>query len=79
MKIPNTVTSINGSAFRCCDSLTSVEIGASVTSIGAEAFYGCYKLVEVINKSSHITVEKGSTYNGYVGYYALSVSNRDNT
>ena len=77
--IPNSVTSINGSAFRWCDSLTSVVIGDSVTFIGSEAFYGCYKLVEVINKSSHITLEKGSTYNGYVGYYALSVSNCDNT
>ncbi len=46
-----------------------------VTSIGNKAFYECYKLVEVINKSPHITVTKGTSANGYVGYYALSVYN----
>ena len=31
-------------AFYCCDSLTSVTIGNSVTSIGERAFYGCSSL-----------------------------------
>ena len=77
--IGDSVTSIGDEAFSRCSSLTSVEILDPVTSIGDKAFYGCYKLVEVVNKSSHITVTKGSTSNGLVGYYALSVSNRDNT
>ena len=32
-----------------------------------------------ILKNINITVEKGSSSNGYVGYYALSVSNCDST
>ncbi|MBQ3571196.1 MAG: leucine-rich repeat domain-containing protein, partial [Clostridia bacterium] len=79
VEIPDSVTSIGDFAFEYCRSLTSVVIGDSVTSIGDYVFYRCNKLVEVINKSSHITVTKGSTSNGYVGCYALSVSNCDNT
>ena len=36
-----TATKINASAFACCDSLTSVVIGDSVTSIGHHAFSSC--------------------------------------
>ena len=38
--IPNSVTSIGGSAFSGCSGLTSVIIPNSVTSIGGYAFYG---------------------------------------
>ena len=75
--IPDSVTSIGDGAFYYCISLTSVVIGDNVTSIGKSAFYDCDKLVEVINKSAHITIEKGSFSNGYVGYYALVVYNSD--
>ena len=50
-----------------------------MTSIGDYAFYDCGRLVEVVNKSTHITVEKGSELNGYVGYYALAVYNNGDT
>ncbi|MDB4407505.1 leucine-rich repeat protein [bacterium] len=39
--IPNSVTSIGGSAFGHCTGLTSITIPDSVTSIGKNAFYGC--------------------------------------
>ena len=39
--IPNSVTSIGGSAFSGCSGLTSVTIPNSVTSIGGSAFSGC--------------------------------------
>ena len=42
-----TATKINDYAFYNCDSLTSVEIGDSVGSIGSSAFYGCSGLTSV--------------------------------
>ena len=73
--IPDNVTTIGDWAFYNCDSLTSVVIGDGVTSIGDSAFNNCHKLVEVVNKSTHFTVTKGSTDYGYLGYYALAVYN----
>ncbi len=66
------VTSIGESAFNDCIGLTSVTIGNEVTSIGSWAFYGCYRLIEVFNKSS-LTINSGSSDNGYVAYYAKNV------
>ena len=47
MTIPEGVTSIGGSAFSHCSSLTSVTIPKSVTSIKAWAFSGCTNLKDV--------------------------------
>ena len=70
--IPGSVTSIDDYAFYKCTGLTSVTIGNGVTSIVGGAFHECYKLVEVYNQSS-LTITKGSTGNGYVGYYAKNI------
>lgn len=70
--IPNSVTSIGRQAFTGCTGFTSVTIGNSVTSIGESAFYHCYKLVEVYNKST-LSITTGSSFNGYVAYYAKNV------
>ena len=43
----NGVTEIGSSAFRDCNSLTSVTIPDSVTSIGMDAFHGCSGLTSV--------------------------------
>ena len=59
-------------AFAYCSSLTSVTIGNGVMSILGNAFYGCYKLVEVYNLST-LNITKGSSSNGYVAYYAINV------
>ena len=77
--IPDSVTSIGRYAFSSCRNLTSITIPESVTSIEFAAFSSSFKLVEVINKSSHITVTKGSTDNGYIGYRAFDVYNADDT
>ena len=45
--IPNSVTSIENSAFHYCESLTKVSIGNGVTSIGDRAFLNCAGLKEV--------------------------------
>ena len=72
--IPNSVTSIGGSAFYNCSSLTSVTIGNSVTSIGGSAFRNCSGLKKVYNYSP-LFIARGSTSNGYIGYYAGEVHN----
>jgi len=77
--IGNGVTSIGDWAFYSCKSLISVTIGNGVTSIADYAFSSCYSLVEVVNNSTHITVEKGKESNGFLGYYALSVCNSGDT
>lgn len=51
--IPNGVTSIEGSAFKGCATLTSVTIPNSVTSFGSYAFSSCESI-----KSTY----KGKTY-----------------
>ena len=43
-----------------------------MTSIGNSAFYGCYRLTEVYNKST-LTITAGSSSYGYVANYAKNV------
>ena len=52
--IPNSVTSIGGSAFKYCSSLTSVTIPNSVTSIGDDAFNYCLNLTDVTLNSNSV-------------------------
>jgi len=79
ISVPDSVTSIGSYAFSNCIGLISLVIPAKVTTIENGAFWGCSNLIEVVNRSSFITVEKGSRENGYVGYYALAVYNSGDT
>jgi hypothetical protein len=45
--IPDSVTSIGGSAFNNCISLTNATIGSGVTSIGSNAFFKCTDLTSI--------------------------------
>jgi hypothetical protein len=54
--IPNTVTSIEGSAFAGCTSLTSVTLPDSVISIGDSAFQYCSSLTSVTIPQSVISI-----------------------
>ncbi len=77
-KLPSTLTTIGKNAFRSASRLLSVTIGKNVNSIGSQAFSGCTLLFEVFDLSSSINVTKGSTQNGYVGYYAKEVFTSEN-
>lgn len=66
------LTSIGDGAFNWCESLESITIPASVTSIGEWAFVECYRLIEVWNLSK-LNITAGSEDNGYVAYYAKRV------
>lgn len=46
--IPDNVATIGESAFKDCESLTSITIPNSVTSIGSSAFSGCKSLTSII-------------------------------
>ena len=70
------VTAIAEGGFKRCNSISSILLPESITSVGASAFYECFKLVEVINASQNLTIEYNDE-NGYLGYYALTISNHD--
>ena len=59
--IPDSVTSIGGSAFSGCTSLTDITIPNSVTSIGDSAFNGCTSL-------TNITIPNSVTSIGYSAF-----------
>ena len=63
--IPNSVTSIGGSAFSNCSGLTSITIPESVTSIGSSAFAGCRDLTS-------ITIPESVTSIGYEAFQSCS-------
>ena len=54
--IPDSVTTIGGSAFSDCNSLTSVTIPDSVTTIGDKAFYNCDSLTSITIPDSVTTI-----------------------
>ncbi len=70
--IPDKVTTIGSKAFDSCGNLSSVTIGAGVTSIGVDAFDHNNGLYEVINLSA-LTVEAGQETHGKVAFYAKVV------
>ena len=73
--LPDDLDSIYSFAFSGCSGLTSITIPAEVRSISEKAFSRCYRLVEVINRSHHITVSGSSNSNGGIGAYALEIHN----
>ena len=58
--IPNTVTSIEGYAFKNCTGLTSITIPNTVTSIGISAFEGCTSLTSITIPNSVTSIEKNA-------------------
>ncbi|MBR2296384.1 MAG: leucine-rich repeat protein [Clostridia bacterium] len=64
--------SIENYAFRDCDSLTSVTIGNSVTSIGYEAFYDCTSLTSITIGNS-VTSIGGAAFNGCTSLKSVTI------
>ena len=71
VSIPNSVTSIGGSAFSGCSSLTSVTIPNSVTSIGGSAFFVCSSLTSVTIPNSVTSIG----YEAFEGCRGLTTLN----
>lgn len=75
--IPEGYTTISSLAFSNCRSLLKVTLPSTIANIyGNDAFRNCYRLVEVVNKSS-LSITAGSSSNGYVGYWAKQVINNE--
>ena len=75
--IPDSVATIDSCSFAGCKSLANITIPSSVENINEDAFYECNRLVEIVNKSAHITVEKGEDSNGCLGKHALAIYNSE--
>lgn len=60
--IPDSVTTINSSAFSFCNNLTSIVIPNSVTNIGSGAFFECHELTNVYIPNSVKCIESETFY-----------------
>ena len=70
--IPNSVTSIDWSAFYGCENLTSITIPNSVTSIGYCAFDGCSSLTSVTIPDS-VTSIGSDVFSGCEGLTSITI------
>ena len=73
-KIPNSVTSIGGSAFSGCTGLTSVTIGTGVKGIYTKAFAKCSNLTDVYCLATTVPSTNADAFNeSYPEYMTLHV------
>ena len=72
--IPNSVTSINESAFEGCTGLTSITIPNSVTFIGMAAFSGCSNLTSITIFNS-VTKIGSRAFSGCTGLTSITIPN----
>ena len=70
------LVTIGSNAFASCRKVYQITLGSSLISIGDNAFSKCWLLREVCNRSN-LTITKGTSSNGGVGYYAFYVRTGD--
>ena len=70
--VPDGVTSISGSAFSGCTSLTEIVIPDSVTSIGESAFSGCTSLSKV-KLSNNLRIIQERTFSGCTSLKEITI------
>lgn len=72
--LPDTVESIGDYAFSDCKMIRSIVLPENLTYLSTlGTFENCYKLFEIYNHSTAITVQPGEGAPGHVAYYALNV------
>jgi hypothetical protein len=74
--IPDSVTSIGGSAFLGCTSLTSITIPDSVTRIGGHAFLDCTSLTNITIPDGVTKIEKGA-FTGCINLPKIEVGEKN--
>ena len=77
IELSDSLKKLGNFVFYGCSSFESIIIPKGVEEIGDNTFYNCFALKNVIN-FSNLTLVKGATSNGYVGYYADKVVNAPN-
>jgi hypothetical protein len=60
--IPNSVITIDKSAFEYCDEATTLTIGSGVTTIGSRAFYNCSALTAITSYAVTPPTIQSSTF-----------------
>ncbi len=73
LTLPEGLRRVGDYAFSQCSELRTVTLPTTLETIGDYAFLGCSYLHEVYDLSPYLTVEAGSSANGWVGSYALAV------
>ena len=72
--LPDSVTTIQYSAFKGCTQLTTITLGISVTKIGYGAFYGCSSLTSIVLPDSVTTIDSGA-FNGCSNLESITLGN----
>ena len=72
LTVPNSVISIDFSAFNGCSNLTSVTIGDGLTRIGGSAFANCTALTSITIPESVITIVE-EAFNGCVKLKSITI------
>ncbi len=75
--LSNTITTIESYAFDFCK-LTSIVLGESLTSVSQFAFSGCFRLVEIYNKSKLAFPRENAIIETGIDSYAKNIYNVPN-